>query len=122
MKGLVNQRVFLQCEHPIADDRIVLRSNVSEQLRLSDPERCILAEIGKRFAEPSAVANCPGGVRMRLSANGPEAAELAGRLDDESIRVAADGVRRLYRVWSALPAGGTLRLTWPLHESWLRLI
>ena len=64
----------------------------------------------------------PGGVRTRLSANGPEAAELAGRLDDESIRVAADGVRRLYRVWSALPAGGTLRLTWPLHESWLRLI
>jgi hypothetical protein len=64
----------------------------------------------------------PGGVRTRLSATGPEAAELAGRLDDESIRVAADGVRRLYRVWSALPAGGTLRLTWPLHESWLRLI
>lgn len=64
----------------------------------------------------------PGGVRTRLAANGPAAAALAGRLDDESIRVAAAGVRRLYRVWAALPTGGTLRLTWPLHESWLRLI
>ena len=32
------------------------------------------------------------------------------------------GVRRLYREWSALPVGGTLRLTWPLHASWLRLM
>jgi hypothetical protein len=61
-------------------------------------------------------------VRTRLSANGSAAAALAYRLDDESIRVAAVGVRRLYRAWAALPAGGTLRLTWPLHESWLRLI
>ena len=37
-------------------------------------------------------------------------------------RIATVGVRRLYRVWSELPAGGTLRLTWPLHESWLQLI
>jgi hypothetical protein len=64
----------------------------------------------------------PDGMRTRLHANGPAAAALAGRLDDESIRVAAAGVRRLYRAWSELPAGGTLRLTWPLHESWLRLI
>ena len=64
----------------------------------------------------------PDGVRTRLSSNGPAAAALAGRLDDESVRVAAAGVQRLFRVWSALPAGGTLRLTWPLHESWLRLI
>ena len=32
------------------------------------------------------------------------------------------GVRRLYRDWAALPVGGTLRATWPLHDSWLRLL
>jgi len=62
----------------------------------------------------------PGGIRVRLRGYGPEAAELADRLDDETIRVAAAGVRRLYREWAALPTGGTLRVTWPLHESWLR--
>jgi hypothetical protein len=62
------------------------------------------------------------GVRDRLRAFGPEAAELAGRLDDEAIRVAGVGVRRLYREWAALPVGGTLRATWPLHDSWLRLL
>lgn len=64
----------------------------------------------------------PAGVRARLRCYGPEAASLAGRLDDETIRVASAGVRRLYREWSALPPGGTLRLTWPLHDSWLRLM
>jgi hypothetical protein len=62
----------------------------------------------------------PAGVRARLRCSGPGAAELAGRLDDETIRVAAAGVRRLYRDWSVLPAGGTLRVTWPLPASWLR--
>ena len=63
----------------------------------------------------------PDGVRSRLRRASPAAAELAGALGDEDIRVAAAGVRRLYREWSALPAGGTLRATWPLHDSWLRL-
>jgi hypothetical protein len=63
----------------------------------------------------------PAGVRARLRCSGPEAAELAGRLDDATIRVAAAGVRRLYRDWSALPPGGTLRVTWPLHPNWLSL-
>lgn len=62
----------------------------------------------------------PAGVRARLRCSGPGAAELAGRLDDETIRVAAAGVRRLYRDWSVLPPGGTLRLTGPLRASWLR--
>jgi hypothetical protein len=62
----------------------------------------------------------PAGVRARLRCSGPGAAELAGRLDDETIQLAAVGVRRLYRDWSALPPGGTLRLTWPLHASWPR--
>jgi hypothetical protein len=64
----------------------------------------------------------PAGVRDRLRAFGPDAAELAGRLDDEEIRVACAGVRRLYREWATLPVGGTLRATWPLHDSWLRLL
>ena len=64
----------------------------------------------------------PAGVRERLRGSGPEPAELAGRLTDEQIRVAAAGVRRLYRDWAALPVGGTLRATWPLHDSWLRLL
>jgi hypothetical protein len=66
--------------------------------------------------------NTAAGVRDRLRACGPDAAELAGRLDDEAIRVAGVGVQRLYREWAALPVGGTLRATWPLHDSWLRLL
>jgi hypothetical protein len=67
----------------------------------------------------------PAGVRARLRCCGPqspEAAALAGELDDETIRLAVAGVRRLYQEWSALPVGGMLRLTWPLHASWLRLM
>jgi hypothetical protein len=64
----------------------------------------------------------PGGVRDRLRRTGPAAAALAARLDDEQIRVASAGVRRLYRDWAGLPVGGTLRATWPLHDSWLRLL
>jgi hypothetical protein len=64
----------------------------------------------------------PEGVRDRLRESGPDGKELADRLDDESIRVAASGVRRLYREWAALPAGGALRVTWPLHDIWLRLM
>jgi hypothetical protein len=64
----------------------------------------------------------PDGVRARLRRAGPQAAGLAGRLTDEELRTAAAGVRRLYRDWAALPVGGTLRATWPLHDSWLRLM
>jgi hypothetical protein len=61
-------------------------------------------------------------VRTRLRRLGCGPADLADRLSDEQIRVAAAGVRRLYRDWAALPAGGTLRATWPLHDSWLHLL
>ena len=64
----------------------------------------------------------PEGVRDRLRRTGPAAAELAARLDDEQVKTAAAGVRRLYRDWAELPVGGTLRATWPLHDSWLRLL
>ena len=46
--GLVNQRLLLQCEYLIAENRI-LRSHVSNNLRLSDSERRTLAEIGRRL-------------------------------------------------------------------------
>src|SRR5690349_23504676 len=46
--GLVNQRLLLQCEYLIAENRI-LRSHLSADLRLCDSERRTLAEIGKRL-------------------------------------------------------------------------
>jgi hypothetical protein len=64
----------------------------------------------------------PDGVRARLRRAGPEAAELAGRLGDEELRTAADRQRGPVAVEPAHPGGGTLRATWPLHDSWLRLM
>jgi len=46
--GMVNQRLLLQCEYLAAENRI-LRSQLPARLRLSDPERATLAEIGKRL-------------------------------------------------------------------------
>jgi len=46
--GLVNQRLLLENEYLAAENRI-LRSHLPSRLRLSDPERSTLAEIGKRL-------------------------------------------------------------------------
>jgi putative transposase len=46
--GLVNQRMLLQNEYLIAENRI-LRAHLPTRLRLSDPERSTLAEIAKRL-------------------------------------------------------------------------
>src|SRR6266852_3882 len=46
--GLVNQHVLLQNEYLAAENRI-LRAHLPTRLRLSDPQRCTLAEIGKRL-------------------------------------------------------------------------
>jgi putative transposase len=46
--GLVNQELLLQNEYLAAENR-VLRSHLPTRLRLSDPERSTLAEIGKRL-------------------------------------------------------------------------
>ena len=48
VSGMVNQRLLLQCEYLLAENRI-LRSHASGRLRLSDAERSTLAEIGKRL-------------------------------------------------------------------------
>src|SRR5713101_3866298 len=46
--GLVNQQLLLQNEYLAAENRI-LRAHLPTRLRLSDPERYTLAEIGKRL-------------------------------------------------------------------------
>jgi hypothetical protein len=63
----------------------------------------------------------PDGVRDRLRARAKREtwlaariADLAGALDDAEIRAARDGVQAACRQWARLPAGGALRLTWPL--------
>jgi transposase InsO family protein len=46
--GLVNQKLLLQNEYLAAENRI-LRAHLPARLRLSDPQRSTLAEIGKRL-------------------------------------------------------------------------
>jgi transposase InsO family protein len=46
--GLVNQKLLLQNEYLIAENRI-LRAHLPQRLRLTDPQRSTLAEIGKRL-------------------------------------------------------------------------
>ena len=46
--GLVNQPLLLQNEYLAAENRI-LRAHLPARLRLSDPERYTLAEMGKRL-------------------------------------------------------------------------
>ena len=46
--GLVNQELLLQNEYLAAENQL-LRAHLPARLRLSDPERSTLAEIGKRI-------------------------------------------------------------------------
>ena len=46
--GLINQELLLKNEYLAAENRI-LRAHLPARLRLSDPERSTLAEIGKRL-------------------------------------------------------------------------
>ena len=57
--GLVNQELLLQNEYLAAENRI-LRAHPPARLRLSDPQRSTLAEIGKRLGAEGAGA---GGLR-----------------------------------------------------------
>ncbi|MGA7412416.1 MAG: hypothetical protein WBW33_18200 [Bryobacteraceae bacterium] len=58
--GSVNQELLLQNEYLAAENHI-LRAKLPSRLRLSDPERATLAEIGKRIGRKAleAVANVP---------------------------------------------------------------
>ena len=44
--GMVNQRLLLQCEYLVAENRIV-RAHLPGKVRLSDSDRRTLADIGK---------------------------------------------------------------------------
>ncbi len=46
--GLVNQQLILQSEY-LAAENLILRSHLPKRLRLTDPQRSTLAEIGKRL-------------------------------------------------------------------------
>jgi hypothetical protein len=48
VSGLVNQELLLRNEYLAAENRI-LRAHIEGRLRLSDPERATLAEVGKRL-------------------------------------------------------------------------
>ena len=54
MTGLVNQELLLQVEYLAAENRI-LRGHAPARLRLSDAERAILGEIGKRLGRKGLV-------------------------------------------------------------------
>jgi hypothetical protein len=69
----------------------------------------------------------PDGVRARLSPDAAadadyrqRAGDLLGRLDDATIALAISGARELSTAWARLPAGGTLRLQWPLPRGDIR--
>ena len=48
ISGLVNQKLLLQNEYLVAENRI-LRAHLPDRFRLTNPERSTLAEIGKRL-------------------------------------------------------------------------
>jgi hypothetical protein len=57
----------------------------------------------------------PRGVRERAARHqDPAAAGLLDRIDDDTIALAIAEIRGLLRRWAHVPAGGTLRLSWPL--------
>jgi len=59
----------------------------------------------------------PAGVRERAARGDDQALQdLLAHVDDQTIAAAIQGVRDLERRWMALPAGGTLRLSWPLER------
>ena len=72
--GLVNQKLLLQNEYLAAENRI-LRAHLPTRMRLSDPRRSTLAEIGKRLGRsalsrlpvsPSQIPSSPG-YRRRIA-------------------------------------------------------
>ena len=54
--GLVNQKLLLQNEYLAAENRI-LRAHLPARMRLSDPERSTLAEIGKQLGRTARATN-----------------------------------------------------------------
>ena len=87
--GLVNQELLLQNEYLAAENRI-LRAHLPSRLRLSDPQRSTLAEIGRRLgrkalaqvarvAKPDTILAGTGNSLPRSSMDPNAGAILAGR-------------------------------------------
>ncbi|MCB1255651.1 MAG: hypothetical protein KDB26_01005 [Microthrixaceae bacterium] len=57
--------------------------------------------------------NTAAGVRSRARA-GAGAGAVLDSIDDAQIEAAIDGVQRLVTIWSRLPAGSKLDVSWPL--------
>src|SRR5215471_92843 len=95
--GQVNQELLLQNEYLAAENR-VLRAHLPAQLRLSDPERRTLAEIGKRVGrkalEKVACVAKPDTIlawSRRL---------IAHKFDGSQVRILADpGFQLRWRNW-----------------------
>ena len=57
----------------------------------------------------------PAGVRARLSHDSdPAGAEVFSEVDDATIQLAIEGVRRVFEQWTRVAPGESLRLAWPL--------
>src|SRR6478735_6290515 len=62
--GLVNQKLLLQNEY-LAAENCILRAHLPARMRLSDPERSTLAEIGKRLGRQVACVAKPDTILAR---------------------------------------------------------
>src|SRR5437763_10221411 len=120
--GMVNQKLLLQNEYLAAENRI-LRTHLPARIRLSDPERSTLAEIGKRLgraalqqvacvAKPDTIlawyrrliARTFDGSKFRASAGGPR---IAPDVEARMVRFACKNAGwRYYRVVEGLARRG----------------
>jgi hypothetical protein len=99
---LINQELLLQNEYPSCENRI-LRAHLPARLRLSDPERCTLAEIGRRLgrkalekvpAWPNQTPSSPGtGGSLPASSMVPNAVPILGIENSKSLGMVAPGYR-----------------------------
>jgi hypothetical protein len=111
--GLVNQRLLLQNEYLAAENRI-LRSRLPSRLRLSDPERSTLPQIGKRVGPHEGVAPTEAvdpSQSRRNTWSGRNVEELRGKTARRHNRSGSASLRRgraASSLWYlALDDGGT---------------
>src|SRR5262249_32421443 len=106
--GQVNQELLLQNEYLAAENR-VLRAHLPAQLRLSDPERRALAEIGKRVgrkalgkvacvAKPDTILTWYRWLIARKFDGSPQVLSQRGGLSDRLVRT-----RPILLGWASLP-------------------
>src|SRR5215471_18743735 len=120
--GLVNQELLLQNEYLAAENR-VLRGHLPARLRLSDPERRTLAEIGKRLGrkalEKVACAAKPDTIPAWYRGSSP-ASSMAPNV--VSILAAPGFPPRWRNWWFASPARtrvGVTTASWGRWPTWV---